>query len=259
MNGQQQAETGKQNIKKPGYKFLIGFVGGLSAACFPRLMASLTLSDSSDVVLLSVGYLSLAFLFATLIGAVVMIMEWGVPKEPSATFMTAIGIPALLAGAMNTSNGAYELDVISKENMKLTEAIESLSPIPEEEESYYGITPLSDVGVEIKPKSTNAITLNIISTAHADNRVTKQRAFNLNPGMQIQQQQYYIILDKASSEAEAKKKAAKIKLSVPNAQAVKAGNKYLVIDLEAKTKSAAVLESIQLKKKGFRPVLLKQK
>lgn len=258
MNGQQQqVETGKQKVKKPGYKFLIGFVGGFCAACFPRLMASLTLNDSSDVVLLSMGYLSITFLFATLIGAVVMIMEWGVSKEPSATFMTALGIPALLAGALNTSNGAYELDVKSKENMKLAEAIQSLSQIPEV--SYGVITPLSDAGREIKPKSTNLITLNIISAAYAEDVGARQEAFNLDPAMQIQQQQYYIILEKATSESEAKQRAVQIQSSIPNAQAVKAGDKYLVIDPKAKTKSEAVLEIIQLKKKGFRPKLLKQK
>ena len=52
MNGQQQqAEIGKQKVNKPAYKFLIGFIGGFCAAVFPRLMAALTLPDSSDVLL----------------------------------------------------------------------------------------------------------------------------------------------------------------------------------------------------------------
>ena len=255
MNTQKQARIGKQKIEKPAYKFLIGFIGGFCAAAFPRLMAALTLQDSSDVVLLSAGYLSIAVLFAVMIGAVVMIMEWGVSKEPSATFMTALGLPALLAGALNTSNGAFVLDTKSKENIKLAEAVQSLSQMPEV--SFDVITPLSDAGVT--RNSTNLITMNIIGVAYAGGSETNEEAFDLNPSMKFQQQQYYIILDQATGESEAKQRAIEIQPTVSNAQAVKSGSRYFVIVPKAMSKSEAVLQGIELQKKGFRPSLLEKK
>lgn len=247
--------NGKQKVEKPVYKFLIGFIGGFCAAAFPRLMAALTLQDSSDVVLLSAGYLSTTILFAVMIGAVVMIMEWGVSKKPSATFFTALGVPALLASALNTSNGAFVLNDKSKENQKLVEMVQSLSQIPEV--SFDSISPLTDAGNTIKP--SNSISINLISVAYAEDGGTKEEAFDLSPSIKIQQQLYYIILERAASESEAKQRAVQIQLSIPNARAVKAGDQYLVIDSKAKPKSEALLEAIALKEKGFRPELLKQK
>ena len=99
-NETRQAEgVAKPKVSRPVYKFMIGFIGGFCAAIFPRMMAALALFDSGDVVLISAGYISVAIIFATLIGAVVMIMEWGVAKEPSATFMTALGLPETISSS----------------------------------------------------------------------------------------------------------------------------------------------------------------
>ena len=255
MNGQSQhAGITKQKIEKPIYKFLIGFIGGFSAAIFPRLMAALALFEDNDVILLSMGYLYIAVLFAVLIGAVVMIMEWGVPKEPNATFMTALGLPALLAGALNTSNGAYVLDAKSKENLKLTEVVRSLSQIPEI--SADEIIHLSSTTDTIN--SSNLIRMNIISEAYADSNSSKQQSFNFNPSMKTQQQQYYIILEEVASKSKANQRTREIKPSVQNAQSVQIDDNYFVIDSKTRSKSDAVLESIRLKNKGFNPVLLKK-
>ncbi len=252
MNGQQQqAGAGKQKVSKPAHKFLIGFIGGFCAAIFPRLMAALALYGSSDVVLLSLGYLGIAVLFAALIGAVVMIMEWGVSKEPRATFMTALGLPALLAGALNTSNGAYVLDAKSKENLELAEAYRILSDI--EVNSFDSFTPLSDAGATIK--SINSVNINIIGVAYAQTGSTRQGTFNLNPSIQIQQQQYYIMLYQTPVESEAKQKAIEIQSKVPNAQAVKAGDVYLVIDPKERQKFEAVQEATRLREIDLKPVL----
>ena len=200
------------------------------------------------------GYLYIAVLFALLIGAVVMIMEWGVPKGPSATFMTALGLPALLAGALNTSNGAYVLDAKSKTNLELTEVVRSLSQIPEI--SADEIIHLSSTTDTIN--SSNLIRMNIIGEAYADSNSSKQQSFNFNPSMKIQQQQYYIILKKVASKSKANQRTLEIIPNVQNAQSVQIDDNYFVIDSKTRSKSDAVLESIRLKDKGFNPVLLKK-
>jgi len=212
------------------------------------------LFEGNDVILLSMGYLYIAVLFALLIGAVVMIMEWGVPKGPSATFMTALGLPALLAGALNTSNGAYVLDAKSKTNLELTEVVRSLSQIPEI--SADEIIHLSSTTDTIN--SSNLIRMNIIGEAYADSNSSKQQSFNFNPSMKIQQQQYYIILKKVASKSKANQRTLEIIPNVQNAQSVQIDDNYFVIDSKTRSKSDAVLESIRLKDKGFNPVLLKK-
>ena len=257
MGNSNQDLASKKKVSKPVYKFMIGFVGGFFAATFPRLMAALTMQESSEVVLLTAGYLSISVLFAIMIGSVVMIMEWGVPKEPGATFMTALGLPALLAGALNTTNGAHMLDLKSQENMKLTEAAQSENNIPEI--SIEGFTPLTDAARA--GKSPYSISFNIISSAHANDESIElaNNAFDLNPTIKFEAKQYYVILMEAASEAEAKQKALDIRSNVANAQAIKAGDKYYVIDSKAKPKPEAVLEIIELKKSGFNPGMFLKK
>jgi len=257
MNGQAQVVPPK--VAKPWLKFLIGFVGGICAAIFPRLMAALALYGGSDVVLLSTGYLGIAVLFAVLVGAVVMIMEWGVLREPRATFMTALGIPALLAGALNTSNGAYELDNQAKESNKLAELVQSLSQIPEI--SADSLAPLSDAGAAAG--TINPLALLGIGMAYAGDGGTGQTVLDFNPAMQVQQRQYYIVLDRAKNANEARQKANALKSDVPNARAVQAGNKFLVIDPEPRPRSKAVMKAIRLKKelrdRQLKPQLLRVK
>ena len=247
----------KKKVEKPVYKFIIGFVGGFFAATFPRLMAALTMQDSSELVLLSSGYLSVAVLFGVMIGSVVMIMEWGVPKEPGATFMTALGLPALLAGALNTTNGAHMLETKSQENMKLAEVVRSVSDIPEV--SIGSFTPLSDASGAGKDKSSLSVSFNIISVAEAGETKVAENTFDLNPTLKFNEKQYYIILMEAASGAEAKQKASDLRANLATAQAIKAGDKYYVIDSKAKPKPQAVLEIIELKKRGFNPGILEKK
>lgn len=247
----------KKKVEKPLYKFIIGFVGGFFAATFPRLMAALTMQDSSELVLLSAGYLSIAVLFGVMIGSVVMIMEWGVPKEPGSTFMTALGLPALLAGALNTTNGAHMLEAKSQENMKLAEVVRSVSDIPEV--SIGSFTPLSDASGTGKSKSLYSVSFNIISVAEAGETEASDNAFDLNPALKFKEKHYYIILQEVASEAEAKQRAIEIRAILATAQAIKAGDKYYVIDSKAKPKPQAVLEIIELKKSGFNPGILEKK
>lgn len=257
MGKSNQELATKKKVEKPVYKFIIGFVGGFFAAAFPRLMAALTMQDGSELVLLSAGYLSIAVLFGVMIGSVVMIMEWGVPKEPGATFMTALGLPALLAGALNTTNGAHMLETKSQENMKLAEVVRRVSDIPEV--SIGSFTPLSDASGA--GKSSHPVSFNIINVAHAEAEAIEvaDNTFDLNPTIKFQQKQYYIILVEVASEAEAKQRAIDIRSNVATAQAIKAGDKYYVIDSKAKPKSEAVLEIIELKKSGFKPGILEKK
>jgi hypothetical protein len=256
QNDPQGDSPSKVKLAKPWQKFLIGFVGGFCAAISPRLMAFLTLSGGSDIVLINAGYFGVAVLFAALVGAVVMIWEWGEFREPRATFMTALGLPALLAGALNTTNGAYELNNHAKENSELVELVQSLSDIPEISEG--SLIPLTDA--RGTGGSINAMAFLGIGVAYAAGDEVEQDGLDLNPSIQIQKSRYVIVLERAQSEEEAKDRASVLKSDIPFAQAVRVGNKFLIIDSEPRPRSEAVLEAIRLKKKhSLKPALLRVK
>jgi len=158
---------------------------------------------------------------------------------------------------LNTTNGAHMLETKSQENMKLAEVVRSVSEIPEV--SIGNFTPLSDASEAAKAKPSLSVSFNIISVAEAGETKVAENTFDLNPTLKFNEKQYYIILMEAASGAEAKQKASDLRANLATAQAIKAGDKYYVIDSKAKPKPQAVLEIIELKKRGFNPGILEKK
>lgn len=240
-------------VAKPGLKFFIGFFGGLCAALFPRLMAALAVFDSKSVVVLNLSYIGLSVIFALLVGAVVMIMEWGVAKEPRATFMSALGVPALIAGALNTTSGANNLNTLASVNEKNAEYMQTINDIPEL--GLKGFTPLSDASDIL----FDPFMLVGVGNAHAADGIEPVADNGFDPSMHVQKQ-YVIVLDKASSAEDAEQKAEALRGTVPNAQAVESGGNYLVIDPRQMTRQEAVINAIRLKReKNLAPSLMQSK
>jgi MFS family permease len=106
-------------ITMPILKLFIGFVAGLCAALFPRLTAALA-TQGSNLIFFPLSYVVLALVFAMLIGVVVMILGWRVPAKPSDTFMMALGIPALLTGALNATLDTNMLQNLAQQKDRLT-------------------------------------------------------------------------------------------------------------------------------------------
>jgi len=87
-------------------KFGIGFVVGLCAALFPRLIAELaTASESDAVALFRQNYIFLSLVFAVLIGAVITILEWEDSRSPKDIFMLALAIPCIMSGERKMGSG----------------------------------------------------------------------------------------------------------------------------------------------------------
>jgi hypothetical protein len=251
----QNHEPSRSSVKisKPALKFFIGFFGGLCAALFPRLMAALAVFDSESIVVLNLSYIGLAVIFALLVGAVVMIMEWGVAKEPRATFMSALGVPALIAGALNTTSGANNLNALASVNEQSAAYMQNMNDIPDL--GHGGITPLSDASDIL----FDPFTLIGVGTAEAADGFVPAGNDGFDPSMHVQKQ-YVIVLDQAASAEDAKQKANSLLDKVPNAQAVKSGNNYLVIDRREMSRQEAVVNAIRLKReKNLAPSLMQVK
>jgi len=248
-------------LANPVGKFCIGFFASLSAICFPRLSAMLAHADSINGALgyqfFPAGYLIMAVTTAVVLGGIVVIFEWETPRSPRETFMSALGIPALLAGAFSTASTVETLKETKAESGRLVESILNQSNIPKTE-APVKIQPLED-NSNTPPSSQFRLERFLgISAAFAGDGAAVQTSDNgVGFAVQVEQPLYVVVLEKARSREEAIARARQLKKTVPEAQAIQADSVFYVIQSGSKTAAEATLEALKLKKKQLNPSLLR--
>ena len=248
----------------PVVKFLIGFTAGICAATFPRLVASLAVGGGeSGLVILNAGYLLVSLAFACLVGFVVMIMEWHVAREPKATFMMAIGLPALITGSLNTTTGVSIANEQAIENQALIQEFGEISDI----QSFPSgsISPLSYSGqqnIDVVESDQSPAWLDLvgIQSAYAAPAEKQIAQLDFNPNIKIKDPRYYIVLNEFKSKNDAIHKAETLKSVSKTIKAVKSGSRYLVIyNDRPTTRKRALLISVKLKKTlNLKPRLMRE-
>ncbi len=248
-NQTQQDRTGesRSQVSKPTFKFLIGFLAGFCAAIFPRLTALLLVGDGQDdLAIMTPGYLLCSTIFASLIGAVVMVMEWNVSKEPRATFMAALGIPAIITGSFNTIDGASSLEQQVQKNRELTQQIErafEIDVIPPTR-----IEPLSSN--DSYEKHGLPFPLGLIPEANAAEKseIHYRPRFRVSPSIHPQEKRFVVVLDRRSTRHAAVARAKELNETMP-ARAIASERGFLIIQHASPTgRSEALLEAIRLRK-----------
>lgn len=230
-------------IKNPAIKFFIGFVAGLCATFMPRLVAYLTIAQPGpELVLINKSYILVAIVFSAILGAVVLILEWGVAKEPKLTFMAALGLPALISGALNTTDGAIKIYTMAEKNAQLTQALSQSADIP--------VLPPQDIqGINTQGGRNSYFNIFGVSTAYAQDIRQQQEQFN--PSIHVKQAGFLVVLDRADNMDDARKKVQQYKAIAPKAEVIKTTEGFLIIsDRRAKAKSDALLDALQLKRAG---------
>src|SRR5262249_40334964 len=117
-------------VSAPSLKLAIGFTASICAVLFPRLLAALTVPDSAKITFVSREYFVLSLLLSALVGVVVMILEWRVPRAPRDTFLMTLGLPAILAGALSANQNTAALQDATKEKDALAAALAKQTNIP---------------------------------------------------------------------------------------------------------------------------------
>ncbi|MBI3393220.1 MAG: hypothetical protein HY039_08530 [Nitrospirae bacterium] len=245
-------ETQKAKMDAPAFKFFIGLVAGLTAMVLPRLIAALASStEGSSIRYFSLDFGLLALAFGAIVGLVIMIFEWKIPSRPRDTFMTALGIPALLSGTLN----AYNASGVARDAENLSNALLESSGVPiirgggtapgekrSENENNEGWFP-PGLGVAR-------------AYAQASSPVPVRKAFN--PGIQVQEPFYYVVLARTDSLPKAREEDSRLRSRVPNAEIIETRQGYFVIQAGGpKPRSRALLEAIRLRKElGLNPMLL---
>lgn len=226
------------------FKFFVGFVAGLCAALIPRLSA--VLASGSSIEVINKPYVLASLVFAILIGAVIMILEWGKSRSPADMFMSALALPALLSGSLNTAEGVHASKLAAQDNLELTNALEKSEQI--KTLPYQKIIPLGKTAIN-PTVSPSSLEFNLISKAYADDITNRKTDFNL--GIKVITPSYYIVIDKAETESEAQNKMAALHPQAPDASIVKGsdGSFFVIASPDPAPRSKAVLDVIKLKRR----------
>lgn len=102
----------------------VGLFAGALAAFFPRLMTVLGGSPTDDIQLFSQTYILVGALMAVSVGVIVIIIEADPARSLRDVFMTALGVPTLVIGALGTSSTTHNL---SQSNQRINELSRQLA------------------------------------------------------------------------------------------------------------------------------------
>jgi len=245
-------------------KFGIGFIAGLCAALFPRLFAELatgTESENDVLELLSFSYISLSFAFAALIGTVITIFEWEGSSSPKDIFMSALAIPAVLSGTLNTTISAQDFGQAEIDKKAYELALEKGYQIPTLSPSI--LVPLDEV---VRSKAEEyQISFSLMNTAHADSKKTitdvGPQISNYGIGIRKMPKSYVVVIDKASSREEAETKVASLRGIIQTKQFRNNRNQiFITTNSSPQNKTNALIEAVRIKnEKGLTPSLMEVK
>lgn len=234
-------------------KFGLGFFAGLCASLFPRLVAELTTPDNGEVfVLFSTNYLLLSLVFSIFIGAVITIFEWDTARSPKDVFMSALAVPAILSGALNTTATVGNIKQLHAENDSYQKTIQSLTEIQTLPPTT--LTPITWVH-PIKPKG-RVPHFTFVATAHAAT-ANVHPVVNYNLGVIKSQPNYMVVLGQANTQQEAEQKANVLRRKTPVSIFRNSNNSFIITTKSGQQKKAAALnEAVRLKReKGLQPSL----
>src|SRR5262245_49888773 len=114
---------------KPISALSVGSFAGLCAVFVPRLYAAVV-TQSNDLNFFPLYFVILGSRLALVVGLVVMIFEWGAARPLKDIFMMALGIPALLAGAVTANQNADTLKTLTQQQAQLSKVLSQEAQIP---------------------------------------------------------------------------------------------------------------------------------
>lgn len=254
--------TRSVTVSTPVVKFFIGLFASMGAVFLPRLSTALFAGAGGELTVITTQYAVAATGFSAFVGMAVMLKEWRVASRPWDTFVSALGIPAVVAGALNGHMDAQELINRAKTETQLTNALSdaagipirpaaSATPISRDEKARPGLNLAGLPGLLVMP-----------AYASSPGPVEPQL------GTQVVESTYWIVLGRDADEQRAKGKAEELRkrLAVrpPGRPEVKIevlqfGKEFLVVEAGgARVRSEALLRALELKRDYGLPIELQE-
>ena len=254
-----------KTVTRAAANFVIGTIGGLASVFLPRMMLLLSIDTEPAperyISLIPWDFVWLGLGFGIVVGAICAILEHGGAEQPKAVFMTALGIPALLSGVLNTTSATSKLQRVEHEKVAVLRAVGNQADISQERvntiEPLGASSPSPGPG---SPVSSRQRFFWFVTPAYAQSPAAPpaEARNRFDPGIQIRRPVYVVALRRAGSHEEAVRLARALQKDIPTAQAVKTDQGYFVVDsLTPRSEASALLDAIQLKsRRGFNPSLL---
>lgn len=237
--------------------FVIGLFAGVCAVFVPRMGSLLGGADLERISIFPAPFVVMGLAFAAIVGAVLAILYYGRSSSPGEQFMAALGVPALLAGALSTSaqtGRVQQLQVTADQLSSFAVAAEQIrkndTPV-----DIFPIAPAAD------KSSAGFERLLGIGTAHAGQPepIRTQQSLLQSATVGASEPSYALLVAKSASAAAAQQRASQLRAKYPNARAIRAGDKYGVI-VDIRPESSAVAEAIRIKREsGVAPELIRLK
>jgi hypothetical protein len=224
------AANGPGTTANAGAKFAIGLLAGAAAVLLPRLLALLSKSDDAQIVFFPFSYYMLAAGVGVFLGLVMLVLEYQMAAKPKETFMAALGIPAVLSGALGTASTAESVSDLARDAERLRQAVRQEQGIVKEG----AFTTLEPIGgpPPVKPAGkSSSLTIPFIASAHAqDSRVAQANSSDsIRFGVRVEQPRYVVVLKQSANEQQAVQDAQKLKAQLPAARAVRSDKGYFVV------------------------------
>jgi hypothetical protein len=242
--------------------FAIGMFAGICAVFVPRMGGLLVADDLDKISLFPAPFVVMGTAYAAIVGLILVILYYDRKGAPRERFMAALGIPALLAGALATSAQTGKVQQLQVTAERLSNAAASAEKI-RKLDTPSELVPLAPPSAQPSSSDAGFERLLGIGSAYAGGgealgAKTQQKYLQI-PAIQANEPTYAVLVAKTPTAALAQQKALELRPRYPNAQAVKSGSGFAVVT-DVKPESVAVLEAIRYKgEMGVTPELVRVK
>ena len=178
--------------------------------------------------------------------------------------MAALGIPAVLSGALGTASTAESVTDLARDADRLRQAVREERRILKEGE-FTTLEPLGAPAPARPAAKDAALGIPFIASAHAKDDRPAQAGSNdaIRFGVRVEQPKYVVVLRKAANAQQAVQYAQELRAKLPGARAVRSDKGYFVVLGNAPaSETDALLAAAQAKKlmpDEVQPVLVEVK
>ncbi len=259
-----------KKVAHPAMLFSIGLSAGIITTVFPRLVTFLSVSSTGgEIDILGTGYIIATMGIALIIGVSMIWLYMGTTESSKQLFMAALAIPAMLSGGINMANsvsvGNNEIRKKESTISNLQEQIQETANIGTGPDLDLGSFNLDKLSLPEEPEPTG-FHFSIIPAAYAQEQYQQSKAqTTLNPSVRFNSEQdrkmYAIIIasDADSLVIDSIKAYQSDSSQINNLRRIQAGPTYHLILGELYSKTDALLESVNLQKRGLSPSISKVK
>jgi len=144
--------------------------------------------------------------------------------KPKETFMAALGIPAVLSGALGTASTAESVSDLARDAERLRQAVREEQRIVKD--GAFNVFEPVGGPAQAKPEAS-WLPIPFIAAAHAQSATGASEPIRF--GVRLEQPRYVVVLKKSGSAQQAVQDAHRLQADLPAARAIRSDKGYFVV------------------------------